>query len=121
MLPGFHSLQDAILLARRQTAETLQTLAQQLLARGRKAAKLGIIVQGFLLLLGRKILVASQPLSGVIALPGLPARLTFLLPLLDAFDALGLADLRCLARRYGEHQHDAGGRRRCFRRDGLEF
>jgi hypothetical protein len=74
VLPGFHSLQDAILLARRQTAETLQTLAQQLLARGRKAAELGIIVQGFLLLLGRKILVAAQPLSGVIALPGLPAR-----------------------------------------------
>ena len=85
-----------------------------LLPLGRKAAELGIVVQRLLLLVGRKILIAAQPLSGVIA-QGLPPCLAFFTPLLDALSEAILG----MARRDGERHHECGNRRRRFRRDGL--
>ena len=87
MLPGLHALQDAVLLLRRKAAETLQAFPQDLLPGRRKAAELGIVFQRLLLLIGRKILVAAQPLSGVIGLQRLLARL---LPGLAPFSEAGL-------------------------------
>jgi hypothetical protein len=66
-------LQDAFLLLWWQATEALQALSQNLLPSWRKAAKQGIVVQRFLLLIGRQIFVAAQPLAGMIALRlGLP-------------------------------------------------
>jgi len=48
----------------------LQAILQELLALGRKAAELRIVLQSALLLLGRKIAIALQPLAGVVALLG---------------------------------------------------
>jgi hypothetical protein len=108
VLPGFHALQDAILLLRRKSAETLQPLAQSLLPFEREIAELGIVVQRFLLLVGRKIFIPAQPLSGVILLP----RRWLFLALLDALNP-GLGH----ARRNCERQREPRGGCRQLRRD----
>jgi hypothetical protein len=53
-----------LLLLRRQTVETLQALLQPLLPLRRQTAECGIILQRSLLLFGREISVAAQPLPG---------------------------------------------------------
>src|SRR6185503_1684934 len=65
VLPGFHALQDAVLLLLREAAETQQPFPQDLLPGRRKVAELGIVVESFLLLIGRQVLVTAEPLSGV--------------------------------------------------------
>jgi hypothetical protein len=122
VFPGFHALQDAVLLLWWEAAEALQLSTQHLLPSGRKAAELGIVFQRFLLLIGGKIPVAAQPLPGMIALHDLTRRnlgaygLAFFTPL-NAFGAAGLGRTR----RDGTTQHEARSRGRHFRRDGLEF
>ena len=112
VFPGLHALQDAVLHAWRKAAETLQALPQDLLPRRRQAAELGIVIQRFLLLIGRKILVAAQPLSGVIALHlGLPARL------LTGLSPFSETVLRRTRRTRGRRYQ---GRRRNRHRDGLQ-
>ncbi len=110
VFPGFHALQDAVLLLRRQAAETPQAFPQNLLPQRRKAAEQGIVFEGFLLLVGRQVFVAAQPLSGVIALqPGLPRFLPGLAP----FSKAGLGRTAS-----GGRQHQRG--HRSCHRDGLQ-
>jgi hypothetical protein len=52
-------LQDAVLLLWREAVETQQAFPQYLLPGWRKAAELGIVVESFLLLIGRQVLVAA--------------------------------------------------------------
>lgn len=65
MLPSLHSLQNAVLLLRRQGAEALQPLAQPILPFCRQSSELGIAVECFLLVLGRDVLVLTQPVACV--------------------------------------------------------
>lgn len=67
VLPGFHAIKNPLLLLGRQVVKTLQPFAQALLTLRRKIAELGIIFQGLLLLVGREIAIASQPVSSVVA------------------------------------------------------
>jgi len=66
VLPGFHAIDNAVLLLRRQAVEVLQPPAQHLLSCGREMAELRIVFQRLLLLLGREIPVLLQPLPGVV-------------------------------------------------------
>jgi len=121
VLPGFHAIQDSILLLRRQVAEVLQAFAQSVLPLWRKVAELGIVIERFLLFCRGKILVAAQPLSRMLAgllllgwfgsgslLLGFPARLrAFLLPLLGSPGAPSLT-----LRRISGNQQKTGQDRR---------
>ena len=65
MLPGFHAIENALLLLWRHVGETLQPVLQpHLLLRG-KLAELLIIFKRTVLLLGRKIFVAAEPVSSM--------------------------------------------------------
>jgi hypothetical protein len=110
VLPGFHALQDAVLLLLREAAETQQPFPQDLLPGRRKVAELGIVVESFLLLIGRQVLVTAEPLSGVTGLRLLPR----FLPLLASFSGTTLSPTR---RSGGGQQR---GRRRYSYRDGLQ-
>jgi hypothetical protein len=117
MFPGFHALQNAVLLGRRKAAEALQPFPQALLPFLRETAKLGIIFQSPLLLIRRETPVPAQPLPGMIAGLGLLARGLPLLVSLDALLAAGLSRGRQDTRRQnGQRQHEG-----CCSRDGLEF
>ncbi len=68
VLPGFHAVEHALLLLRRQAGKMLQPFLQAgLLLRG-KPAELGIVFEGAALLRGRQILIAAEPVSGVAGL-----------------------------------------------------
>jgi hypothetical protein len=105
----------------------LQAFAQSVLPLWRKVAELGIVVERFLLLRRREILVASQPLSGMLAgllllgwfgsgslLLGFPAGLTaFLAALLGSPRAPSLT----LRRISGNQQKTGQG---CRNRTGFQ-
>ena len=116
VLPGLHALQNPVLLLRWETIKMLQSIAQSLLALGWKIAELGIIIQRLLLLIRRQASVAAEPLPGMIALLGLLPRGLPFFPLLDALEAARLSRTR----QNDERQHEAGERRRHFRRDWFE-
>ena len=68
VLPGFHAVEHALLLLRRQAGKMLQPLPQlRLLLRG-KPAELRIVFERAALLRRRQILIAAEPVSGVAGL-----------------------------------------------------
>jgi len=67
VLPGFHAIQNAQLLLRGESGKTLQALAQLLLPLGGQAAEFGIVLQRAVLLIGREIRIAPQPIPRMAA------------------------------------------------------
>ena len=65
VLPGFHSVEHALLLLRRQAGKILQALQQSGLLLRRKPTELRIIFQRVPLLCGRQIFITAQPVPGV--------------------------------------------------------
>jgi hypothetical protein len=70
VLPGFHAVQNPLLLFWRTPAEILQSLLELLLSLRRQSAKLRIVLQGSPLLIGRHISVLTQPLARMMSLHG---------------------------------------------------
>lgn len=102
VLPGFHPVENTILLLRGKAIKALQPIPQALLPLGRQIAELRIVFQRFLLLCGRNIAVASQPVASMTPLAlAIP---TLFLPLL----ALLAASLCPTNRGHRERQHYAG-------------
>jgi len=71
VLPGFHAVEHALLLLRRQAGKMLQPVLQPGLLLRRKPPELRIVFERAALLRGRQIFIAAQPVSGV---PGLVLR-----------------------------------------------
>lgn len=65
MLKRFHALQDALLLLWGKTGEFLQTFPHALLAFRRQTAEIRVLLQLFHLLVGRRGLIAAQPVAHV--------------------------------------------------------
>jgi len=65
VLPGFHAVEHALLLLRRQAGKMLQPLPQLRLLRRRKPAELRIVFERAALLRRRQILIAPEPVSGM--------------------------------------------------------
>ena len=82
VLPGFHAVEHALLLLGRQAVEAVQAFQQALLALGRQAAELRIAVKRLALLGGRNVLIAAQPLPGVMSLRRMLWRMRWLMLLL---------------------------------------
>jgi hypothetical protein len=68
VLPGFHAVEHALLLLRRQAGKMLQPLPQLRLLLWGKLAELRIVFERAALLRRRKILIAAEPVSGVAGL-----------------------------------------------------
>jgi len=68
VLPGFHAVEHAFLLLRRQAGKMLQPVLQPRLLLRRKPAKLWIVFERAALLRGRQVFIAAQPVSGVTGL-----------------------------------------------------
>ena len=71
VLPGFHAVEHAFLLLRRQVGKMLQPVLQPVLLLRRELPKLRIVFESAALLRGRQIFIAAEPVSGV---PGLVLR-----------------------------------------------
>jgi len=68
VLPGFHAVEHALLLLRRQAGKILQPSVQLSLLRRRKSSELRIVFERAVLLRGWQIFIAAQPVSGVAGL-----------------------------------------------------
>ena len=68
VLPGFHAVEHAFLLLRRETGKMLQPVSQPGLLLRRKPTELWIVFERTALLRGRQILIAAEPVSGVAGL-----------------------------------------------------
>ena len=65
VLEGLHTIQDPLPLLRRQAVEVAQAIQELLLSLGGELLERGIILQSFLLLRGRQVLVLAQPFSAM--------------------------------------------------------
>jgi len=65
MLPGFHSLKNALLLPRRQHRKMVQAVQKPVLLGQRQPAKLIVTFERAKLLLRRQILISAKPISSV--------------------------------------------------------
>ena len=68
VLPGFHAIEHALLLLGRQVGKMLQLPLQTLLLLRRKLAELPVVFQFAVLLFGRQISIAAEPIPSVASL-----------------------------------------------------